>query len=214
MYNLKLIKNILSTAILSDVLDECGIDGMLSNTFTPNFFEAKLCGYAVTLPITAMEKSDDVDGIYKGLEIFEYVNPGNVIIVANPFNEFAYWGELNTSLALRAGATGTVVSSVTRDNRKTVDMCYPVFSKGRYAKDIKTRGTVREVNVPVKVDDILINPGDLVFADIDGVIVIRRDMEDKVLKRALFILENEINIISNIAKDVPAKDLVKKHGYF
>jgi regulator of RNase E activity RraA len=213
-FNFDVLKGILSTALISDVLDELGLEGMLSHHFQPNFFEAKLFGRAKTIKVEKIKDGEDPEGIYKGLDIFDTIEKGDVIIVSNEVKDLAYWGELNSNLAIRAGAVGSIVDSVTRDNFYTRKLGYPVFAKGRYAKDIKSRGIIKELNVPVEVDGILIRPGDLIFADIDGVIVIPQEYAEKVINKALEVAENEKDIIANVSKGVPAKELVKKHGFF
>lgn len=213
-YNLEILKGVLQTSVLSDVLDEFDINGMLSSKFEPNFFDAKLFGRAKTIKVEAIREGDDPNGIYDGLNIFETIESGDVIIVSNEVKELAYWGEMNTNLAIRSGAVGTIVDSVTRDNYQTRRLGYPVFAKGRYAKDIKSRGTVRGLNVPVEVDNVQINPGDLIFADVDGVIVIPKNIEEKVIKRALEIVETEKNIVRDVARKLDAKALIDSHGTF
>jgi 4-hydroxy-4-methyl-2-oxoglutarate aldolase len=214
MLNLRLIKNILNTAIISDVLDEFDINGMLSSQFIVNFESAKVCGFAKTVVVDKREVDAPINGIYNGLKIFDTVEPTDVIIIKNNLPHLAYWGDLNTTLALRAQASGTIVDGVTRDNARTKDLAYPVFSKGRYAKDIKNHGTINHLNCPVVVDQITIAPGDLIFGDIDGIAVIPKENINRVIERALQVASAEKEIIKDILLGRSAIELVEKHGFF
>lgn len=214
MHELNLLKNILNTAIISDVMDEMGINGMLSSLFFPNFENAKMCGFAKTILVDERMEGEPINGIYNGLNIFDTIEKNDVIIVKNKLPHLAYWGDLNTTLALRAQASGTLVDGVTRDNSRTKQLGYPVFAKGRYAKDIKNHGTIHHLNCMVEVDDIKITPGDLIFGDIDGIAVIPQDKVEIVLKRSLEVASTEKEIVKDILLGKNAAELVKIHGFF
>lgn len=213
-HNFNLLKRILSTAIISDVFDELGITGMLSDKFKSNFEHAKLCGRAKTIHVVKREDNEPINSIYNGLKIYSTVKEDDVIVIKNELGHLAYWGELNTMLALREKASGTIVDGVTRDNAQTRALDYPVFAKGRYSKDIKNHGAIHDLNCPVTIDDISIIPGYLIFGDIDGIAVIPRDREDEVIKRALEIAFNEKSLIGDIVKGLEPHSLVEKYGFF
>lgn len=214
MYDYNILKRVLTSACISDVLDELGIDSMLSSRFSPNFSTAKICGRAKTILVEKREPHEPLNGIYNGLNIFRTVSENDVIIVKNELGHLAYWGELNTMLALGVKASGTVVDGVTRDNAQTTALQYPVFSKGKYAKDIKNYGTVKSLNVMVEIDGVKIEPGDIIFGDIDGIAVIPKDREKEVIERAIQICFGEKEIIKDIIRGVDPSLLVEKHGYF
>lgn len=214
MYELKVLKNLLSTPIISDVLDELGIKGMLSSDFFPNFEDAKMCGRAKTILVEERKSDEPINGIYNGLKIYETVEEDDIIVVKNGLPHLAYWGELNTNLAIRGKVSGTIVDGVTRDNSATKSIKYPVFAKGRYAKDIKNYGTINKMNVPVEVDGIVIKPGTLIFGDIDGVVIVPKEREDEIIERALEIASSEKQIIKDIVKGESPTKLVEKYGFF
>ena len=89
-----------------------------------------------------------------------------------------------STLALRNGATGCVCDGLIRDCRQIIDMQFPVFHVGIRPVDSKGRGRVMGYDVPVRCGDVLVNPGELVFADFDGVVVLPIDVEDRVLSLA------------------------------
>jgi regulator of RNase E activity RraA len=96
----------------------------------------------------------------------------------------APWGELMSTLAKRNGSPGCICDSLIRDCKRIIQMGYPVFHAGIRPVDSQGRGRVMALDVPVRCGGVLVNPGDLIFADFDGVVVIPRAIEEQVLERA------------------------------
>lgn len=89
-----------------------------------------------------------------------------------------------STIAKRNGAVGSICDSMIRDCRKIISMGFPLFYTGIRPVDSLGRGRVMAYDVPVRCGDVVVNPGDLVFADFDGVVVVPRALEDKVLDLA------------------------------
>lgn len=211
---LRMIGRFLSSPVLSDVLDELGIDGVLSPEYSANIPGAKFLGRARPLHIRAVTPEDEEGSIYKALESYKSVVTNDVIIVKNDLPHLAYFGDLNMSLSIRSGAVGAVIAGMTRDNKATAQAGFPVFAKGQYCKDIKNQGAVASMNQPIEIDGITINPSDLVFADVDGIVCIPRTQEDTILRLALEVLASEKSILSDICQDVEVSCLVEQYGFF
>jgi 4-hydroxy-4-methyl-2-oxoglutarate aldolase len=96
----------------------------------------------------------------------------------------APWGELMSTVAKRNGAVGCVCDSNIRDCLKIIAIGFPVFYTGIRPLDSLGRGRVMAYDVPVRCGGVLVRPGELVFADFDGVVVLPREVEDEVLARA------------------------------
>jgi regulator of RNase E activity RraA len=96
----------------------------------------------------------------------------------------APWGELMTTAAKMRGAVGAIVDSQIRDCVKILSMDFPVFYAGIRPLDSRGRGMVMAYDVPIRCGDVIVNPGDLIFADFDGIVVIPREVEGKVLELA------------------------------
>jgi len=96
----------------------------------------------------------------------------------------APWGELMSTLSKMKGAAGCICDSQIRDCMRIKEMGFPVFYTGIRPLDSKGRGLVMAYDVPVRSGGVLVNPGDLVFADFDGVVVIPRHMEAQVFELA------------------------------
>lgn len=122
-----------------------------------------------------------------GLEIdgMDSLRPGDVVVHScDPALTNAPWGELMTTVAKRNGAVGCICDSLIRDCKRIMKMNFPLFHAGIRPLDSKGRGRVMAIDVPVRCGDVLVHPGDLIFADFDGVVVIPRRVESDVLRRA------------------------------
>jgi len=122
-----------------------------------------------------------------GLEIdaMDSLKPGDVVVHSTDYEGTnAPWGELMSTVAQRNGAVGCICDSLIRDCRRIVELGFPVFHAGIRPLDSKGRGRVMAYDVPVKCGDVLARPGELIFADFDGVVVVPRQVEDEVLRLA------------------------------
>lgn len=208
------IKLMLSSAALSDILDDMGLQGVLSKDFRLNLPNLKIFGRAKTMQIDLCPDDGDFRRIYDGLDLYDHVVSNDVIVVANKIPDYAFFGELNASLAVRSGAIGAIIDGVTRDTRETADMGFPVFAKGNYCKDTRKRGIVTSRNRTVVIDGISVHKDDLIFGDRDGVVVIPRKHEREVIERAMENLKQERLILTDVAQGVSTNELVERYGLF
>ncbi len=96
----------------------------------------------------------------------------------------APWGELMSTIAKRNGSVGAICDSMVRDCLKVIEIGYPLFYVGIKPVDSLGRGRVMAYDVPVRCGGVLVNPGDLIFADFDGIVAVPRAVEDRVLELA------------------------------
>ncbi len=99
--------------------------------------------------------------------------------------QFALWGGLMTTRAMHLKAAGAVLDGYSRDTPEVLESGLPVFSFGGYAQDQGPRGKVVDWRVPVEIHGVRVAPGDIVFGDLDGVLVIPRAAEEEAVRRAL-----------------------------
>ncbi len=119
------------------------------------------------------------------IEVMDSLRPGDVAVHStDPAGANAPWGELMSTVAQRNGAVGCVCDSLIRDCRKIMALKFPVFHAGIRPLDSMGRGRVMAYDVPVRCGDVLVRPGELIFADFDGVVVVPREVEDETLRRA------------------------------
>lgn len=212
----KLLENIkshLTSAMLSDILDDMGIDGVLKD-FNLNLKDKKIFGKAKTLKLRALNEGEDFKGIYNALYSYNTIIPNDIIIVENEISQYAYFGELNANLAIRSGASGVIIGGTTRDTSEVYQLGLPVFSKGSTCKDVRKRATMESYNKTINLDGISISPNDLIFGDNDGIIVIPKKYEKEVLDIAFQVVQTEKNILVDIANGLDVDTLTKNHGFF
>ena len=124
----------------------------------------------------------------------------------------APWGELLSTAARARGAAGTVMDGLTRDVRAIRGMKFPVFANGIGPLDSKGRGKVAAIDVPVEVAGARVAPGDLVFGDADGVVVVPRAVEDQVIAAALAKVAGENATREALARGEKLADVFRRHG--
>lgn len=211
---LRLLGTFLSSPILSDICDEMGINSVLSRHFSCNLPHQRTIGRARTLEIRPTVEGESPTGIYEALQSYKLVANNDIIVVKNQLPEYAYFGEMNMSLAIRSGACAAIIDGVTRDSAATIKGDFPVYARGVYCRDIKGRGTVKSMNEPIEIDGVLIDPSSLIFADQDGIVVLPPKHEEEILRRAVDVLVTEKNILADVCSDVEIDMLVERNGFF
>jgi len=135
-----------------------------------------------------METDHVPEGNPYGLEIeaMDSLSEGDVAVHSTDHSGTnAPWGELMSTVAKRKGVAGCVCDSQIRDCVRIIEMGFPVYCAGIRPVDSKGRGILTAYDVPVHCGEVLVHPGELVFADFDGIVVIPRDVETEVLRKAL-----------------------------
>ena len=210
----RILSNILTSPIISDVCDELGVGSFINAHFVPNFETAKFIGRARTLHIRPVAENDQPDAIYEALKSYSQVFENDVVVVQNECPSLAYFGELNMSLAIRAGAVGAVIGGVTRDSWATCSASFPTFSLGYSAKDIKGKGAVASINEPVDLCGTRVSPSDVIVADREGVLVLPYWRAEEILTRSLEVASKEKHILVDIAKGESIERILGSHGFF
>jgi regulator of RNase E activity RraA/CMP-N-acetylneuraminic acid synthetase len=208
------IKNILTSSILSDILDDFGMHNQVIRGLSPNLEDVKCLGRAKTLKLRMLEKDEDFRGIYHALNSYSSIIPHDIIVVENEASDYAYFGELNANLAIRSGASAIIVGGKTRDSLEVKRMQLPVFSTGYSCQDVRKRATLDSVNKIIKINGVTISPGDLIFGDPDGLIVIPKRIEKDVISEIYKRSSIEKNITVDISLGVEVGALVEKYGFF
>jgi CMP-N-acetylneuraminic acid synthetase/regulator of RNase E activity RraA len=208
----KNIKNHLSSALLSDILDDLNIKGVIKN-LKPNF-PTKIMGKARTIKLSKLKSGENYKKIYDALNSYENVSDNDIILVENEISDFAYFGEMNANLAIRAGASGVIIDGKTRDTLEVRKLNLPVFAKGSTCVDVKKRAVLKSINKKIIIENIEIFPEDLIFADSEGIIIIPKKYESEILDRAFKIISKEKGILKDIALNLPISEIMKRNGFF
>lgn len=211
--NFKLLSTYINSAMISDVLDKFNIEGVLYG-LKPNSDKYKIFGRAKTLKIRELKEGEDYKGIYNALETYDFITNNDIIIVENECSEYAYFGDLNSTLAIRSGASGAIISGNTRDYQNVLNRNFPVFARGYNCKDVRGRATVESMNRKICINGVKIRNNDLIFADLEGTVIIPREAVDVVLEALYEIIEKENNVTKEILKGTISKDILKTIGEF
>jgi len=121
----------------------------------------------------------------KMLEALDDLKENEVYIAAGCPPSYALWGELMSTAARARGAVGAVMAGYARDVRAIVSMDFPTFCYGSYGQDQRGRGQVVDYRVPLVIEGVTVNPGDILIGDVDGVVVLPRELEVAVVTQAL-----------------------------
>ena len=139
--------------------------------------------------------------------------PDEVIIAAAGGSmRSGIWGELLTTAAKNSGCVGVIVDGAVRDLHRMNDMQFPVFARGACIYDSKDRQRVIDIDVPVEIDGVRFEPGDLVVADEDGVVVVPRALEEQVIPRAWAKISDESEVRDAIRAGMKATEAFRKYG--
>jgi regulator of RNase E activity RraA len=134
-----------------------------------------------------------------------YLNTGS-----SPRN--ALWGEMMSTRAGVLGARGAVLNGYVRDTRSILNQNFPTFAFGSYGQDATPRSKVYDFRVPIEIGSIRIRPGDILFGDIDGVVVVPREAEIEVFTLALEKARAEKTVKKELEAGSSAVAAFAKHG--
>lgn len=181
------IKDNLYVAAVCDILDELGYrnQGMHQRLRPLDEKNCVFVGRARTVQWMNMEYVVKEDPYGKEIDLMDSLEEGDVVVHSTDYAKAnAPWGELMSTVATLHKAAGCVCDSQIRDCVRIKAMGFPVFYTGIRPLDSKGRGRVMDYDVPVRCGDVVVQPGEIVFADFDGIVVIPREVEDEVLRLA------------------------------
>jgi len=216
----QLAKRELFTAVVGDVMDKLKLQRQfLHPQIQPLRDDMFLIGRAMTV-LEADVFGENIEGsnpLMKksfGLmfEALDDLKRNEIYICTGSSPRYALWGELMSTRALKLGAAGAVVDGYSRDTRGILGLNFPTFSYGRYAQDQGPRGKVLDWRVPIDINGVRIDTGDIIFGDLDGVCVIPHAAEREVFEKALEKARGEKLVAKAIQEGMSAVDAFKKFG--
>ena len=179
----------LYTAVLSDVLDEAGFMNQALKPFVRPLDETSvMCGFARTGLYRKVYHVEPGRNPYEiEMDLIDSLAPGEVAVLAcdGPTDRIAPWGELLTTAASIRGAAGCLTDGLVRDVRRIREMRFPVFAGGIGPLDSKGRAEMAAMDIAVQVAGVRVEPGDLIFGDVDGCVAIPKAVAPQVVARAL-----------------------------
>lgn len=187
------LRDELFTAVVGDVLDTMGYRRQfLPAGIAPLVPKTRLVGRA--MPVLEADVYTDVAPEGAGplarkpfglmLEALDDLRPGEIYIATGASLRYALWGGLMSTRATHLQAAGAILDGYVRDADEIEALGFTVFCRGLYAQDQGPRGKVIDYRCPIEIDGVRIEPGDLLFGDREGVLVIPRAVEAEAIRRA------------------------------
>ncbi len=211
MFNLMAQK--LAASAISDVLDALGFrDQVMRATIRPLYPEALVVGRA--MPVLYAEVFEVPEKPYQmEMEVVDSLRPDDVLVAYAPATaKAALWGGLLSTAARARGARGVVIEGMTRDVKQITSMGFPVFASGTSPLDSKGRLRVFAYRCAIECGGVLVEPGDIIFGDVDGVVVIPQDVAVETINEALNKLEAEHLTAEELKKGTLLRDVYAKYG--
>lgn len=202
----------LFTAVLGDILDrERYYHQFLPQAIKPLHPAYRLAGRAFPVRI------EDICGpqsqpFGRLTEALDAIQPGEIYLATGGQMNCAAWGEIMTATARTRGGAGAVIDGYHRDTPRVLEQKWPVFSRGSFAQDAGVRSSVVDFRCRVKIGDVSVDPGDLIFGDIDGVLVIPRAVEKSVIELALEKVAGEKIVRREIESGSSSTDVFNRYG--
>ena len=206
----------LSAAILSDVMDSLGLRDQAMKPFMRPLDDASLLvGRARTglyMPTYTLREGENPYEVE--IALVDDLQPGEVVVLAcnGPSERIAPWGELLSTASVARKAAGCVTDGLVRDVRQIRAMGFAVFTGGIGPLDTKGRARMVDRDVRVECAGVQIDPGDIVFGDVDGVVVIPQAQERQVLSKALEKVTGENHTRDALRTGEPLASVFKRFG--
>lgn len=203
----------LYAAVISDALDAAGFRVQaLSHTIRPLLPETVVVGRA--MPVLCLDVYEVPDEPYQQeIAAVDSLKRDDVLVCStNGSTRICFWGELLSTAAQARGARGAVIDGFIRDVRKIMEIRFPIFTTGISPVDSNGRGDVVAYNVPIECGGVLVNPGDIVFGDADGVVVIPQAVETEIIAAALEKVHGENRTRDALREGATLREVYDKYG--
>lgn len=201
----------LVSGMFSDFYDSIGHSGNIIHGLRPLNVEHKVFARARTVKL--VDAPGEAENIELGLGFLEDVQPGEVLCVEGSHN-FAYFGELMTRLGMRGGLAGAIIDGLTRDSSFVATTAFPVFAAGCSPIDIKGRGKVLAVDVPIQMNGLTVEAHELIFADSDAIVKVPEALEEQTLAMLKTVVDEEKRIIQRVDSGESVNEILKFHESF
>ena len=207
-----LMQRELYTPVVGDILDELDRrHQFLPQAIQPLRETMRVAGRA--MPVLQIEVFGRQEAPFGRMtEALDALRSGEIYLATGSAMNCANWGEIMTAAARARGALGAVVNGLHRDTPKVLEQDFPVFSRGPFAQDSAPRMKVVDFRCFVEIDGVPVHPGDLVFGDRDGVLVIPQELVEDVVTRALAKARTEKLVRQEIERGMLCTEAFAKYG--
>lgn len=187
-------KKELFVALVGDVLDKLGyLHQFLPPNIKPLNNDFVIIGRAMTV-VEADVYAEVVENTNNPImkkpfgimfEALDSLKEDEVYICTGSSPSYALWGGLMSTRAMKLGAAGAILPGYSRDTNEVLNLGFPTFSYGGFAQDQGPRGKVIDYRVPIEIEGITINPGDIIYGDRDGIVVVPQEVEVEAFAGAI-----------------------------
>lgn len=201
----------LSTTNLSDALDLVGSRGAVIGIL-PMFDCPRVVGRAVTIKITAagMVRSKR----HLGVEAIATAERGDIVVIDNHGDVHNNcWGEVLSCAAKVKGVSAVVVDGAVRDIDACKEMAFPVYARGAVPITARGRVTQEAYNCMIRIGDVQVRPGDIIVADVNGVVVICPEKLDEVIQQAEALMDKEERMKADLLAGMDVLEVDAKYDY-
>lgn len=203
----------LYSAVLSDTLDELGYrNQVMRENINPIDPDWVVAGRAKTILSVDVHYLPDLP-YEQEIAAVDSIKPHEVVVgCTNESLQNGLWGELLSTASKMRGARGAIVDGLIRDTKKILELGFPVFATGTKPVDSQGRGLVIEYDIPVKCGGVLVHPGDVIFGDRDGIVVIPAALAEEVFRRALDKATRENHTRDELLQGRTLRQVYDKYG--
>ena len=207
-----LMREKLYTPVIGDILDQNGfVHQFLPPDIRPLSGNMKIAGKAMTvLMIDVYGEQNKPFGYLT--EALDQLEKNEIYLATGGTKRCAYWGELLTATAKKRGAAGAVLNGWHRDTPQVLEQNWPVFSCGCYAQDSSGRTQVVQYRCQIEIGQVTVQDGDIVFGDIDGVVIIPKEIAEEVITKALEKAAGEKQVRKAIENGMSATEAFSTFG--
>jgi regulator of RNase E activity RraA len=210
------LKKDLYAAVLSDVLDSFGLMNQAMRPFIRPLDDAQvLFGRARTgLYMNAYSVAEGENPYEVEIALVDDLKPGDVAVLdcGGPTERIAPWGELLSTASAKRGAAGCVIDGLVRDVRMIRELQFPMFHGGIGPLDTKGRAKMMARDVPVSCGGVAVSSGDLIFGDVDGVVVIPQAIAPQVIEAAIAKVKSENVTRDELNRGLLLGEVYRKYG--
>ncbi|MBP1154901.1 MULTISPECIES: RraA family protein [unclassified Paenibacillus] len=203
----------LYSAVISDILDELGYRNQtMDPEIRPLTGDTVLVGRAKTVLAADVYRIPQ-EAYLKQMEALDSIKEGEIFVATvSGSRRSAFFGELMATATMQNGGRGAIIFGLTRDTSKIKQLNFPLFTCGFRPTDSLGRNEVIDYDIPVGCGSVTVNPNDLIFADIDGIVVIPSAVEEEVISKAMVKVSKENVVRDGIMKGMSVKEAYSKYG--
>lgn len=199
----------LCSSTVGNVLDDMKIQGVIPN-IKPVHFGFSCVGTAVTVKEATGVLGTYTNADFKLGQVIDSTEAGDVVVIDNAGHQVSTWGGIASFAAKNRGVSGLVVDGGVRDLEEIVEFGFPAFSRHVLPISGKGRVKITALNTVVKIDGVMVSPGDVIVADGTGIVCVPAGVAEQVLKIAWEFERQDRLAIEEVKKGLSFSEALKK----